>query len=156
MRRTSSKTKKVPMNIVDFNGYKKDRDQRKKREYERLLFNRLFGVCSFVEQDKLIPIDIQDVSYSGIRFRQPAHSEFPVKAGTKVGMRFYFTPTSFIRLQAEIKRYEVISADAKRYFEYGCELSKDTKSYEVLHSLIQFMHKYSEVATTDEKSPIWM
>ena len=157
MRHKTGKPKKTPLNIVDFNGYKKTRDQKKKREYERILFQRLFGVCSFVEQSKLVQIDILDISYSGIRFRELALSDFPVTSGTKVGMRFYFTPTSFIRLIAEIKRYEVTTQESKRYFEYGCEINKDTKSYDVIHSLVSFMHKYSQVATPDDKSPaLWL
>jgi len=39
--------------IIDLQKYRKDKTEERKREYERLLFNRILGVYSFAEREEL-------------------------------------------------------------------------------------------------------
>lgn len=147
----SSKSKK----IVDLQSYRKDKDEARRREYERVLFNRVLGVYSFAEKGGLNHVEIVDISYSGIRFREEK-PETPLKLGQKIALRFYFTPSSYLRLVVDVKRIIPFEEEGGRGLEYGCELDKQTKSYEAIKQLISFMYKYSEIACQDNSPPmVW-
>jgi hypothetical protein len=141
--------------IVDLTSYRKNRDEERRREYERVLFNRVLGVYSFAEKAGLHHVEVCDISFSGIRFKEE-RPETPLKLGQKIALRFYFTPNSYLRLVVDVKRVNPFTEDGREGLEYGCELDKNTKSYEALKQLISFMYKYAEIACEDENPPmIW-
>ncbi len=141
--------------IVDLSSYRKNRDEERRREYERVLFNRVLGVYSFAEKSGLHHVEVCDISFSGIRFKEE-RPEVPLKLGQKIALRFYFTPNSYLRLVVDVKRVNPFQEDGREGLEYGCELDKNTKSYEALKQLISFMYKYAEIACEDENPPmIW-
>lgn len=139
--------------IVDLASYRKNKTDERRREYERILFNRILGVYSFLEQTGLNHVEILDISYSGIKFRED-RPEVPLTIGQKIALRFYFTPSSYLRLVVEIKRVTPFDEAERKGLEYGCELDRTTKSYEVLHKLVGFMETYSEVACQDSHPPM--
>jgi len=114
--------------IIDLQKYRKDKTEERKREYERLLFNRILGVYSFAEREELHHIEVVDVSFTGIKFREEKPPT-PLKEGQKVTLRFYFTPSSFLRLPIQVKRVKPFEDDGRVGLEYGCEIDKKTKSY---------------------------
>lgn len=141
--------------IIDLNHYRKEKSEERRREYERVLFNRILGVYSFAEKTGLNHVEVVDMSYSGIKFREDK-PENPMKAGQKIALRFYFTPSSYLRLVADVKRVIPFEEDDRQGLEYGCEIDKATKSYEVLKELVGFMYKYAEIACHDDNPPmIW-
>jgi hypothetical protein len=141
--------------IVDLSSYRKNRDEERRREYERVLFNRVLGVYSFAEKAGLHHVEVCDISFSGIRFKEE-RPETPLKLGQKIALRFYFTPNSYLRLVVDVKRVNPFQEEGRDGLEYGCELDKNTKSYEALKQLISFMYKYAEIACEDENPPmIW-
>ena len=144
--------------IVDLSSYRKNKSEERRREYERVLFNRILGVYSFAEKGEkaeLKHVEIIDISLSGVKFRVENPHEV-MEVGKKVALRFYFTPNSFLRLIVEVKRSLVYKLDAREGLEYGCEIDRETKSYEVVKDLVSFMQKYSETATQDNRPPmIW-
>ncbi len=154
MDRKKSKDKSG-QKIVDLIDYRKNKSEERRREYERVLFNRILGVYSFAEKTGLHHVEVMDISFSGIKFREerPSH---PLRPEDKVALRFYFTPASYLRLVVEVKRSIPFKDDDREGLEYGCELDRNTKSYEVIQTLIKFMEKYSEIACQDENPPmIW-
>lgn len=141
--------------IIDLLEYRKNKNEQRRREYERVLFNRVLGVYSFAEKMGLHHVEVIDISFSGIRFREE-NPERPFKLGEKIGLRFYFTPSSYLHLVMEIKRLTPYKEESREGLEYGCEIDKNTKSYEAIRQLISFMYKYSEIACQDEQPPmIW-
>lgn len=142
--------------VVDLNAYREVKNEERRREYERVLFHKILGVYSFAEKDgKLFNVEILDISYSGILFRE-LHPELPMQSGAKVALRFYFTPSSYLRLVVEVKRTRTFKSGHREGVEYGCELDKATRSYEVLRQLVGFMYKYAEIACQDPTPPmIW-
>lgn len=141
--------------IVDLSHYRKNKNEERRREYERVLFNRILGVYSFAEKTGLNHVEVIDVSYSGIRFRED-RPENPFKVGQKLALRFYFTPSSYLRLVVELKRVTPFREEEREGLEYGCELDTNTRSYEVIKQLISFMYKYAEFACEDTNPPmIW-
>lgn len=151
----NSKRKDKEPSIVDLTAYRKNRDEQRKREYERVLFNRILGVYSFAEKAKLNHVEVIDISFSGVRFREVA-PEAPLKVGQSIALRFYFTPSSFLRLILEVKRVNEFEDGERKGLEYGCQLDKETKSFAVIQELVNFMQKYAEVACQDPHPPmIW-
>ena len=143
------------LQIVDLQNYRKSKSEERRREYERVLFNRILGVYSFVEKTNLQHIEVVDISYSGLKFREE-NPEKPLKAEEKIALRFYFTPSSYLRVIVDIKRALPFKDDDREGMEYGCQLDKSTKSFEVIRDLIAFMYKYSETACQDHNPPmIW-
>lgn len=153
-KRKSSKEKKTAA-IIDLNDFRKNKSEERRREYERVLFNRILGVYSFAEKSGLHHVEVIDVSFSGIKFREERPDQ-PLQVGQKIALRFYFTPSSYLRLVVEVKRTTPYRDDDREGLEYGCQLDKNTKSYEVIQQLISFMYKYAEIACQDHNPPmIW-
>lgn len=157
MKKSKDKSGQTRSNekIVDLIDYRKNKSEERRREYERVLFNRILGVYSFAEKTGLHHVEVMDISFSGIKFREekPTH---PLRAEDKVALRFYFTPSSYLRLVVEVKRVKPFKDEDREGLEYGCELDRNTKSYDVIQQLINFMQKYSETACQDENPPmIW-
>lgn len=141
--------------IVDLQRYRKNKNEEKRREYERVLFNRILGVYSFAEKHSLTHIEVVDISYSGLKFREE-NPEKPLRAEEKVALRFYFTPSSYLKVIVDVKRAIPFKEEDREGMEYGCQLDKATKSYEVIRELIAFMYRYSETACQDTNPPmIW-
>ena len=107
--------------IIDLNSYRKNKNEEKRREYERVLFNRILGVYSFAEKTGLNHVEVIDISYSGMRFREE-RPENPLKPGSKIALRFYFTPSSFLRLVVDVKRVTPFKEQEREGLEYGCEI----------------------------------
>lgn len=153
--RDKEKEKEKEKKVVDLSDYRKNRSEERRREYERVLFNRILGVYSFAEKAGLHHVEVIDISFSGIRFREEK-PDVALAVGARVPLRFYFTPSSYLRVVAEVKRAAPFQDGGREGLEYGCELDKTTKSYEVIKQLVAFMYKYSEVACQDQNPPmIW-
>ena len=141
--------------IIDLNNYRKERDEERRRDYERVLFNRILGVYSYTEgagKSALTHVEVLDVSYSGLRFREDK-PELPMRVGQKVALRFYFTPSSYLRVVIDVKRVTKFKEEERTGYDYGCEIDPATKSAEVLKSFVSFMYKYAETACNDENPP---
>lgn len=148
-------TKDKAKAIVDLSEYRKNREEERRREYERVLFNRILGVYSFAEKGKLHHVEMMDISLSGARFREVLPEQV-MKVADIVALRFYFTPSSYLRLSLEVKRVIPFRDGDREGVEYGCQIDRNTKSYEVLKELVNFMTKYAEVACQDPNPPmIW-
>jgi hypothetical protein len=151
-RKSKDKSK---VSIIDLNDYRKNKNEERRREYERVLFNRILGVYSFAEKTGLHHVEVVDISYSGIKFREDS-PDHPLKLSQKIALRFYFTPSSYLRLVVEVKRTTPFKEEDREGLEYGCVLDKNTKSYDVIRQLISFMYKYAEIACQDSAPPmIW-
>ncbi len=157
MDKGKSKTpKRVNEKIIDLSLYRRNKSEQRRREYERLLFNRILGVYSFAEKGGLHHIEVIDVSQSGLRFREKQGTEKPMLAGQQVNLRLYFTPHTFLRILTTVKRMEKETVNGQTVYEYGCEIDRETLSYETLRQLLMFMEKYAQIATEDPNPPmIW-
>src|SRR4051812_6881155 len=107
--------------IIDLANYRKNKNEERMREYERILFNRILGVYSFAEKTGLHHVEVVDISYKGIMFREIA-PEAPCNVGYKIALRFYFTPSSYLRLIMEVKRTSPFKDEERDGVEYGCEV----------------------------------
>jgi hypothetical protein len=148
------KKSKSTRKVVDLETYRAEKNEQKRREYERVLFHRVLGVYSFAEKNSVLHhVEVLDISFSGILFRE-LHPDPPLKPGDKVALRFYFTPSSYLRLVVDVKRTRGFKSSGRDGLEYGCELDKSTRSYEVLRQLVNFMYRYAEIACQDPNPPL--
>lgn len=152
MDEEKSKKSKKKASVIDLMAYRKNKNDQRRREYERVLFNRILGVYSFAEKAGLHHVEIVDMSLSGIRFREEK-PEQPYRVGDKVSLRFYFTPSSYLKVIATVKRAAPFEEDGISGIEYGCVLDRETKSYKVVSKLITFMEDYIETACQDPQPP---
>ena len=153
MNKEKSKNKGKSEGVIDLIEYRKNKNDKRRREYERVLFNRILGVYSFAERGSLHHVEIIDMSLSGVRFREE-EPEKPFRVGDKLSLRFYFTPSSFLKIVLTVKRNAPFEEDGRQGLEYGCSIDRDTKSYTVLAKLITFMEQYAEVACHDSNPPV--
>ena len=153
--KTTSDRRRHKTRIISLEDYRKHKSEERRREYERVLFNRILGVYCFIERAGLKHVEVIDISFSGIRFREEKPDK-PQGVGNKFPMRFYFTPSSYLRIVLEVKRMLPFEQEGHTGLEYGCEIDRNTRSYDVIRQLISFMYKYSETACRDEHPPmIW-
>ncbi len=138
--------------IVDFAQYRKNKTEQRFREYERVLFNRVLGVYSYAERNSLDQVEVVDISFKGIRYRErgerPSHEK-----GEEVALRFYFTPSSYMKIIVEIKRIHLFEEAGIKWVEYGGNFNTQTKSYAAMKQLVSFLQVYSEVACQDHSPP---
>lgn len=149
-----TKKPKSTKKVVDFQVYRQEKNEERRREYERVLFHRVLGVYSFAEKNSVLHhVEVLDISFSGLLFRE-LHPNPALKSGDKVALRFYFTPSSYLRLVVDVKRTRTFKSGGRDGLEYGCELDKSTRSYEVLRQLVNFMYRYAEIACQDPNPPL--
>lgn len=154
-RKKSGKKRGKKEDVIDLSSYRKNKNEERMREYERILFNRILGVYSFAEKSGLHHVEVVDISYSGLRFKE-VNPEKPCQIGDKLSLRFYFTPSSYLKLVMQVQRTIPFKDDGREGIEYGCVLDKKTRSYQVIKTLVDFMHNYSELAVQDHNPPmIW-
>lgn len=152
--KSSSKTRtKSGKKIVDLSEFRKSKHEEVRRDYERILFNRVLGVYSFAERVGVHHIEVVDLSQTGLRFREQS-PEVPFQPGQKIALRFYFTPTSFLRVIVDVLRATPYKDSGRSGFEYGCRIDAETKSAEVVRQLVTFMHSYADLACQDSSPPL--
>lgn len=150
----TEKKSKATKKVVDLAVYRAEKNEEKRREYERVLFHRVLGVYSFAEKNSVLhQVEVLDISFSGVLFRE-LHPNPALKPGDKVALRFYFTPSSYLRLVVDVKRSRPFKSAGRDGLEYGCELDKNTRSYDVLRQLVNFMYRYAEIACQDPNPPL--
>ncbi len=156
-RKSKDKTEKkgkTTKKVVDLAVYRAEKNEEKRREYERVLFHRVLGVYSFAEKNSVLhQVEVLDISFSGVLFRE-LHPNPALKPGDKVALRFYFTPSSYLRLVVDVKRSRPFKSAGRDGLEYGCELDKNTRSYDVLRQLVNFMYRYADIACQDPNPPL--
>ena len=151
-RKSKDKSEHKTINLEE---RRKQREEERRRSYERVLFNRILGVYSYTEtvgKNHLNHVEVLDVSYSGLRFREDK-PELPMRVGQKIALRFYFTPSSYLRVVVDVKRVTKFKDEERHGYDYGCEIDPATKSSEVLKMFVGFMYKYAEIACNDETPP---
>ena len=140
--------------VLDFVGKRKESIEKKRRSFERILFNNFLGAYSVLDQGGTIyPISLVDISYDGCLFQIPwdHRHDKKLQVGSEINIRMYFTKQSFVPAVLKI-RYgnEAIGKDGMTYMQYGCEFDKSMPSFEALQSFIDFLYKFAEHSAIDK------
>ena len=146
-------------NVLSFSEKREENIERKRRNFERILFNNFLGAYSVIDQAGVVfPIEMLDISQDGMSFRVPrgaVGSSF--RKNEELTLRMYFTKNSFIPVVSNIMwSKDVKGDDGEIYLEYGVQFDKSIPTFEALKPFIEFLYKFAELSTEDKgKSKVY-
>ena len=142
--------------VLDFTEKRKENIEKKRRQFERVLFNNFLGAYTVVDQGgSIYPVSLVDISRDGCLFQVPWNIEKDTKfeKDHELTMRIYFTKESFIPVVMNIKySREFVDEDGLVYMQYGSEFDSSMPSFQAIESFIEFMYKFAEHSSQDKGS----
>jgi hypothetical protein len=135
--------------VVQFTKAREAKQEDLRREYERILFNRILGCYTVIEKLGLKSVEMVDISKSGCSFRTPMN-EGSFDLEEELDFRFYFSNTTFIPMKITIKRVNKIVENGMAYFEHGCVFDQALSSYPAIASFVDFVNQYATAAREDK------
>ena len=140
--------------VLDFNTKRTENIEKKRRSFERLLFQNFLGAYMAIDQEGTnYPVTLVDISNDGCLFQVPwdFKNDKKLAEGTEIKMRMYFTKGSYIPVVVNIKYgNETIGKDGNTYMSYGCEFDKSLPSFAAMENFIQFLYTFAEHSALDK------
>lgn len=137
--------------VVDFQEIREKKLEEKRRKNERVFFKNMLGIYSVMENEKIRPIEIIDLSEDGLSFQVPFSPEDPWPKDLKsVPIRFYFSQDSYLPLVLEIKNSRPCISEGSRYIRYGCKIDQTVSTFEAFQQFVRFLKLYSEHSHQDQ------
>jgi hypothetical protein len=141
--------------LVQISDIRKEKQEKLKREYERVLFNRMLGAYTYIEKLGLKSVEVLDISKSGCSFRMPL-SDGAFTVGEEMDFRFYFSGSTYLPSKIIIKRAAEVEENGLRYWQYGCSFDTELSSYVAVEKFVDFVNVYSTCAKEDKgEKQIW-
>ena len=135
--------------VVQFNEVRKEKQETLKREYERVLFNRILGCYCVVEKVGLKAAEMRDISKSGCSFRTPVdHGSF--NQGEEISFRFYFSNNTYLPMYLTVKRVVKVEDKGEWFFDYGCVFDQSHSTFPALEKFVDFINAYAGSAKEDK------
>jgi len=145
--------------VLSFNDKREENIERKRRNFERILFNNLLGAYSVIDQAGVVfPIEMLDISHDGMSFRVPRGAiGSTFKKEDDLTLRMYFTKDTYVPVLTNIKWSKNSKGeDGEIYLEYGVKFDKSVPTFEALRPFIDFLYKFAELSTEDKgKSKVY-
>jgi hypothetical protein len=140
--------------VLDFTSKREENIEKKRRNFERVLFQNFLGAYTVIDQGGTIyPVSLVDISHDGCLFQVPwdmSKTSHDDESGREISMRMYFTKQSFVPVLLTVKNTrEHVDKDGTTYLQYGCEFDKTIPSFKAIESFIDFMNNFAEVSTID-------
>jgi len=151
-RTGNSSDNQGPTQVVDFAEVRAQRLEEKRRKTERIFFKSLLSVYSLVGDSKLLPIDIIEVSETGLSFQIPHDPEnrWPKDTAEEIPLRLYFSQDTYLEIRAKIVNSRPCIEANNRYVRFGCSVDVEASSYPAYQGFVKFMKAYSEHARKDQ------
>jgi hypothetical protein len=140
----------TPSKVVQFSEVRKEKQENLKREYERVLFNRILGAYTVVEKLGLKPVEMRDISRSGCSFRTP-FEDGAFTVGEELEFRFYFSNTTFLPIKVTIKRVVPAIEGHSKYYDHGCSFDQEMSTFPAIEKFVEFINAYAGSAKEDKK-----
>ena len=136
--------------LVQIADARREKQERLKRDYERVLFNRVLGSYTYVDKLGLRSVEMVDISKSGCSFRMPI-PEGAYAVGEEVDFRFYFSNSTFLPCRLTVRRAtEIVEDNGLRYWLYGCTFDDSLSTYPVIERFVEFINAYAAHAKEDK------
>ncbi len=140
--------------ILDFKQKREENIEKKRRNFERLLFQNFLGAYATLDDNSgsVLPITLIDISREGCLFQVPwnVKENKVITEGEERTLRMYFTKEAYIPALIKVKySKEFIDQTGNVYMQYGCIFDTNISSFEALQSFIEFMYKFAEHSTHD-------
>lgn len=140
--------------LLDFVEKRKENVEKKRRSFERILFQNFLGAYSVINENGTIyPVTLVDISQDGCLFQVPWNPGRDKKFADdlELSMRMYFTKKSYIPVILKVKYgKESIGEDGRTYMHYGCEFDKSMSSFEAMSNFINFLYSFAEHSSIDK------
>ena len=138
--------------VINFEDKRSESIEKKRRKFERLMFDNLLEVYAEVEEgEEIFPISLIDISRDGLQFEVPAirGQKGPFSKDDTINIRLYFSSNSYLPATIEIKHLQENIEDGRAFYRYGCLIDKTKDSFTPLGSFIEFLYQFSEYSLTD-------
>ncbi len=139
--------------VLDFVKKREQVVEKKRRDFERLMFDNFLGAYSVIDRNGAIyPIKLVDISRTGCLFQIQLNNENDniFKKGMSFTFRMYFTQKEFIPTLVTIRNSrKVVEQDGTAYLHCGAEFDTSTSSFEALESFVQFLYSFAEHSVED-------
>lgn len=148
----NSDDNEVHHQVVDFNQAREQRLTEKRKATERIFFNNLLSVYFVMSRNKLVPIEMIDVSEEGCSFQIPdtnAKGRELIITSSELPIRFYFSQNTYLEIQVNIENSSPCIQNGARYVRYGCLVDESFKSYLAYQQFVRFLKLYSVHAHKD-------
>jgi hypothetical protein len=136
--------------IVDLGEVRAQKLEEKRRHAERIFFKHLLSVYCITDSSQMRPIELVDISETGISFQVPhnANDPWPTSESNLV-VRLYFSQDTYLPLHLKIENSRPSIVDGDRFVRYGCSVDKTLTTFETFQQFVRFMKLYSEHAHKD-------
>ncbi len=135
--------------VFQLSDARKEKQENLRREYERVLFNKLLGCYTVIEKLGLKSVELVDVSKSGCSFRMPT-ADGTYRMGEEIALRLYFSNKTYLPTNLTIRRVTNVVENGLSYNQYGCEFDSTLSTHPALMSFVEFVEKYSQHASEDK------
>ena len=139
--------------LLDFVGKRKENIEKKRRNFERMLFQNFLGAYSVIDDNgSIYPVKLIDLSHDGCLFQVPwdVRKDKKFAIDTELTLRMYFTKQSFVPVVVKLRHgTEFIDDNGATFMHYGCEFDKSLPGFEAMEHFINFMYKFAELSTVD-------
>lgn len=147
---TQDRSDEKSQGVVDFTQAREQRLEEKRKNNKRIFFKNILGVYLLSEFNKMIPVEMIDVSEEGCAFNVPGETgEKRAVTRPEHLLRFYFTKDTYVEVIVKIQNSRPSIDKGKRHQRYGCVIDQTTQSYPVYQAFVNFLKLYSENAHKD-------
>lgn len=141
--------------VLDFQKKREESIEKKRRNFERLLFANTLGAYSVVDQaGSIYAISLVDISRDGCLFQvpwDPNRQQAKFENNTEINLRMYFSATEYLPIICLVKySNEYVDESGQVFMRYGTEFDKSTHSFEAMESFIEFLYKFAEHSAVDK------
>ncbi len=134
--------------VVDFGKAREQKLEEKRRNTERLFFTQLLGIYGVTDQEKMLPIDLVDMSMEGIAFKVTEQAALPKEMKSFV-VRLYFSQESYLPVNVTVQNTRPYIEEGIRYIRYGTLVDPTHSAYEAYMNFVRFLKSYSTHAHRD-------
>jgi len=137
----------VTAQIIDFKKKRAENIEKKKRQFERVLFSEFVGCYTVIDGDNgLFSIQVVDVSQTGCQLQVEVQEnvEKVFKTGKELAIRFYFTKKTFLSAQVKVMRVTKDEVGGAKVLKLGCEFDQAMPGYQAIRAMVSFFYQYAE------------
>tara|TARA_Y100001001_G_C7848675_1_gene253280 strand:- start:31 stop:486 length:456 start_codon:yes stop_codon:yes gene_type:complete len=140
--------------VIDFQQKRKDSIEKRKRNFERVLFSEFLGSYAEIDENgtKYL-VTMVDISQEGCLFQVPFHKDAQThfKQKDDVTVRIYFTKDDFLPLVVNLKHInEYVDEKGDAFLRFGGEFDKSLPSFKAFQPFIDFIYKFAEFSCIDK------
>lgn len=140
--------------IVNFQEKRQEHIERKKRSFERVMFDDFLGCSTEIDSfGSNYPIEMVNLSKDGCMFQIPKSVKGKKKfmEGDELNLRIYFTKTNYIPLVVNIRHgQEFVDKNGNTHLRYGCQFNKEVPSFKAVESFVNFLYSFAEHSCQDK------